>query len=97
VTSKFPAIRRDIAIIVDQNLSIEDIQKKIVNSANELLKNVQLFDIYQGKGIDIGQKSVALGLTFQHSSRTLADTEVNEQMQLIIKGLEKEFKAKLRE
>ena len=62
--SKFPAVRRDIAIVVADKVSAQQIQEKIINSANELLKNIQIFDIYQGKGIDLGQKSVALGLTF---------------------------------
>jgi phenylalanyl-tRNA synthetase beta chain len=95
--SKFPMIRRDIALLVDQKLPSLELEKKIFNSANELLKNVQIFDIYHGKGIDLGKKSVALGLVFQHPARTLTDNEVNDQVSKILIALEKEFGAKLRE
>lgn len=94
--SKFPAVRRDIALVLSQQVTAEHIQQKIIENSNELLKNVQIFDVYQGKGIDLGQKSVALGLTFQHPSRTLTDDEVNGLVQKITAVLNREFGAQLR-
>ena len=95
--SKFPFVRRDIALVIDEKISIQELKKKILNNSGELLKNIQLFDIYRGKGIDFGKKSVALGLTFQHPSRTLIDDEINDMMQRVIAVLKLEFNAKLRE
>ncbi len=95
--SKFPAVRRDVAFILPQEVAADAINEKIISISGELLQNVQLFDIYQGKGIDLGKKSMALGLTFQHPSRTLIDNEVNELVLKIITVLNNEFGAKLRE
>lgn len=95
--SKFPAIRRDLAIVVTTNVPAEEIRQKILELGEDLLKNVQIFDIYQGKSIEAGKKSIALSLTFQHISRTLVDGEINEFMQNIIKILHKEFNATLRD
>lgn len=95
--SKFPAVRRDLAIVVDQSLTAAAIKGKIVSITNDLLKDIQIFDVYQGKGVDLGKKSIALGLTFQHPSRTLVDTEVNKLMETIMAVLSETFHAKLRE
>lgn len=95
--SKFPSIRRDLAFIVPQEVAVAAIKEKIVSITNELLKNLQLFDIYHGQGIALGHKSVALGLTFQHPTRTLTDSEINEQIDKIVATLGQVFAAKLRE
>jgi phenylalanyl-tRNA synthetase beta chain len=95
--SKFPAIRRDIAIVLAAGIPVEKIVEKILDYAGELLKNVQIFDIYQGKGIDVEKKSIALGLTFQHISRTLVDAEVNDFMQNLLQLLHSEFNVTLRD
>lgn len=95
--SKFPAIRRDVALVVAADVPAEKIREKILDSGGELLKNVQIFDIYQGKGIEAGKKSIALSLIFQHVSRTLVDTEINDFMQKIIEMLHKVFNATLRD
>lgn len=95
--SKFPAVRRDLAFILPEDVSAGAVNKKITSIGGELLQNVQLFDIYQGKGIDLGKKSMALGLTFQHPSRTLIDSEVNKLVHKITTVLNSEFGAKLRE
>ncbi len=94
--SKFPEIRRDIAILIDQTIPAQAIRATIIEVAGELLQEVKLFDVYQGKGIPAGQKSVALGLTLQHSSRTLVDEEVTNLMQRIIVALKQRFTAELR-
>lgn len=95
--SKFPSVRRDLAFVMDERTTIQALKEKILSSSDELLKDIQLFDIYRGKGIDSGKKSVALGLTFQHPSRTLIDSEINDMVQNVIAVLEQEFGAKLRE
>lgn len=95
--SKFPAIKRDLALVVAQDVQAQRLKEKILKMGGDLLKNVQIFDIYQGKGIETGKKSIALSLTFQHLSRTLVDTEINESMQNIINALYKDFNATLRD
>lgn len=94
--SKYPSVRRDIAVIVDQDLPVQPMLDKISSCAGELLHKVQLFDIYQGEGIDFGKKSVAMGLTFQLSSRTLIDSEIDEIIDCVISTLNKHFNAVLR-
>lgn len=95
--SKFPSVRRDLSILVDESLAINKISDSIQNSAQELLKNLELFSVYQGEGIEIGKKSLTYGLTFQRSSSTLVDTEVDANMEDILAALENEFGATLRE
>lgn len=94
--SKYPAVRRDIAIVVDREVAAETLQQKIVESAGQLLIAAQIFDIYAGEGIESGKKSVALGLTFQDPSRTLIDDEINQVIDRVVAVLEHEFDAKLR-
>jgi phenylalanyl-tRNA synthetase beta chain len=94
--SKFPEIRRDIAILVDQSVPSDVIQDTIVEVGGELLKEVVVFDIYQGKGITPDRKSVALALTLQHSSRTLVDQEVTDLLERIVLRLKEQFSAELR-
>ena len=97
--SKFPGVRRDLALLVDESLPIRMILDKIYEIGRiegNLLNNLHIFDVYQGKGIEKGKKSIALGLTFQDPSRTLIDADIQTAIQSIIKVLEDEFKATLR-
>lgn len=94
--SRFPAIRRDLAIIVDLNVPALAIEQTITKTAGSLLNKVKIFDIYAGEGIELGKKSVALGLTFQEPSRTLIDDEVNYIIEQVIAELKRQFGAKLR-
>jgi len=94
--SKFPEIRRDVAIVVDQAIPVSLIQDTITYVANELLQSINVFDVYQGKGITEGRKSVALSLTLQHASRTLVDEEVTALMERVILALQEKFAAELR-
>lgn len=95
--SKFPVIRRDIAVVVDQSLPVERIVEVARRVAPEELQELKLFDLYMGKGIDSGRKSVALGLTLQSNSRTLTDTEVDAAIAKIVTALRGEFGATLRD
>lgn len=95
--SRFPEIRRDIAIIVDNAITSASLIAYVSKLADDLVQDVCIFDEYKGKGIQPGRKSIALGLILQHPSRTLVDDEVNTLMQSIMDGLKKDFAAELRE
>ncbi|GLX90691.1 phenylalanine--tRNA ligase beta subunit [Pseudomonas fragi] len=94
--SRFPEVRRDLALIADCNLAASDVLKVIRENAGEWLTDLRLFDVYQGKGIDPNRKSLAVGLTWQHPSRTLNDDEVNTTTQNILTSLEQRLNATLR-
>jgi phenylalanyl-tRNA synthetase beta chain len=94
--SKFPAIRRDLAFVVDKQISAQTISATISQKVGNLLVNLSIFDIYQGENIELNKKSVALALTLQHSSRTLNDNEVNRIVEDVIALLKDKLGAKLR-
>lgn len=94
--SKFPSVRRDLALVVDEKLNAEDIRQKIIQVASTLLIHISIFDLYQGAGIEPGKKSLAMGLTFQDTSRTLIDEEINTIIQKVVELLERDFNATLR-
>ncbi len=95
--SKFPEIRRDIAVIVDQTVLSDSLTTFVGDLAKEWLVKINIFDEYKGKGIALGRKSIAMGLILQHPSRTLIDSEVSDLMDGIIAGLAKDFGAELRD
>ena len=95
--SRFPEVRRDLAIVVDENVSVQSIQDCISEVASDLLQNIQVFDIYTGKGVDSGRKSVALGLILQDFSRTLTDQDVEAEVEKVVSTLKQKFAATLRE
>jgi len=94
--SKYPSIRRDLALVVDKNLNYTELESFIRTNAGEFLDQIVLFDVYQGENIEAGKKSLALGLTFQNPSRTLNDDEINMIINKCIKALEAQFNAELR-
>ncbi|MBB3102158.1 phenylalanine--tRNA ligase subunit beta [Azomonas macrocytogenes] len=94
--SRFPEMKRDLAILVEENLQADVILSMIKESAGEFLVNLKLFDVYQGKGIEPHRKSLAISLTWQHSSRTLSDEEVDAWIKNVLKSLEERFGATLR-
>ena len=94
--SKFPAIRRDIAIVVREDISVNIILNLINKVAGTLITDLKVFDLYHGENIEKNEKSVALGLTLQHPSRTLKDGEVNEIIEDVIAALHRQLNAKLR-
>ncbi|MFV8781683.1 phenylalanine--tRNA ligase subunit beta [Microbulbifer sp. SA54] len=94
--SKFPEVRRDLAILADAETPVGDLLKVAVEAAGEYLTDFNVFDVYQGKGIDFNRKSVAMGLTFQHPSRTLNDEEINAAVDAVVRELEQKYNASLR-
>ena len=94
--SRFPEVRRDLALLVDRDEPAENLLADIREQAGEWLTDLRLFDVYQGKGIDPLRKSLAVGLTWQHPSRTLNDDEVSTATQNILTSLEQRFNATLR-
>ncbi|MFO8212243.1 phenylalanine--tRNA ligase subunit beta, partial [Pseudomonas aeruginosa] len=94
--SRFPEVRRDLALVVNRDIPAESVLSTIREEAGEFLTDLRLFDVYQGKGIDPLGKSLAVGLTWQHPSRTLNDDEVNATTQKIVASLEQRFNATLR-
>ncbi|MGH1484670.1 MAG: phenylalanine--tRNA ligase subunit beta [Cellvibrionaceae bacterium] len=96
VLSRFPEVRRDIAVIVDQTVAVSELQSTVKKAAGDLLTKLKVFDVYVGKGIDSHRKSVALGLTYQHLSRTLTDDEVTAAQEQVVTVLKTAFDAELR-
>ncbi|SIS21713.1 phenylalanyl-tRNA synthetase beta subunit [Aquipseudomonas alcaligenes] len=94
--SRFPEVRRDLALLVDREQPAEAVLATIREAAGEWLTDLKLFDVYHGKGIDPHRKSLAVGLTWQHPSRTLNDDEVSTTTQNITTSLEERFNATLR-
>jgi phenylalanyl-tRNA synthetase beta chain len=94
--SKFPEIRRDIAVVVDKSVLAAGLMDDVRVAAGTYLTDLRLFDVYTGKGIDPKRKSLALGLTFRDQSRTLGDEDVNLAIGQVIDLLEKNYNAELR-
>ena len=95
--SKFPAIRRDVAVIVDDTISSDQLVKTAASAAPNLIRDVRIFDIYKGPGIEAGLKSVAIGLILQETSRTLTDDDADAAQAAAVQKLRDEFDAELRE
>ena len=94
--SKFPQVRRDIALVVDETVSLQSLQDIIRKNGGEQLLNSWLFDVYQGQGIAEGKKSLAIAMSFQHQERSLNDEEVQETVNVILEQLEQKLAAVLR-
>ena len=93
---KFPAVERDLAIIVDEEIESGSIEKIIQKSAKNILEQVKLFDVYRNEKMGENKKSLAYSLVFRSAEKTLTDEEISQNMSNIISGLEKQFKAELR-
>ena len=93
---RYPAIVRDLAVVVDSNLPVQAIESLICRQAGELLEDCRLFDVYQGAQVGSHQKSVAYTLTFRHGERTLKDQEVTQCYEAVVAALKEELQAVLR-
>ena len=94
--SRFPAVRRDIAVVVRQDISAQTILDVLAQGMDALCTNITLFDVYQGDGIDLEEKSLAIGLTLQSQENTLGEEEINAAAQTAIGLLEQHCGARLR-
>ncbi len=95
--SKFPAIRRDLAIVVDECVTLDELKESVNLSAKYLLRELHVFDVYRGKGVEDGRKSIALGLILQETSRTLTDTEADAVIAAVTSRVVSDLKATIRE
>lgn len=94
--SKFPAVKRDLALLLDKNILFDQIEKIAYKSERKLLKNVSLFDVYEGKNLPEGKKSYAVNFVLQDDEKTLNDKQIDAIMQKIQRSLENELGAQLR-
>ena len=94
---KFPAVMRDLAVVVDVEITAAALRAVIVEAGGEILETIRLFDVYQGPQVPAGKKSLAYNLVFRSSTRTLKEDDVQPIMQRIRKSLQEEFQAALRE
>ena len=95
--SKFPAIRRDLSLLVDEKVSADELIRAASAAAPALIRDVRLFDVYQGPGIEAGLKSVSIGLILQETSRTLTDGDADAVQAAAVQKLQQEFAAQLRD
>ena len=94
--NKFPAIERDIAIVVEDAVSAQMLETAIKKASNKTLSSIEVFDLYHGENLGANLKSIAFRLTFEDYTRTLETKEVDEQINHILEKLTKDFGAKLR-
>jgi phenylalanyl-tRNA synthetase beta chain len=95
--SKFPSVRRDIAVIVDEAVAVGHLLEAARQQVRSLLREVVVFDVYRGPGVEEGRKSVALGLVFQDESETLVDARVDAAVASVMETLFNRFAARLRD
>lgn len=94
--SKFPAVRRDLALLIDKSVQFADIEKIAYESERKFLKSVELFDVYEGKNLEAGKKSYAVCFILQDENSTLNDKQIDNIMSKLITNLQKKLDAKLR-
>jgi phenylalanyl-tRNA synthetase beta chain len=95
--SRFPRIRRDLAVVVDEPVTLDDLRRSVNLAAKGLLRELHVFDVYRGKGVEPGRKSIALGLILQETSRTLTDGEADAVIAAVIERVQGDWKAGIRE
>lgn len=95
--SKFPANRRDLALVVADNVPAGDIIEACKQAGGEKLTQVNLFDVYQGIGVASGHKSLAISLTIQDNEKTLEDDEINAVISAVLNEVKQRFNAELRD
>lgn len=95
--SKFPSIKKDIALVVDKEVEAAALAKVVKKACGSNLKDIEVFDVYEGKGIEDGKKSLAYSLTFSSQDKTLTDDEINPLLEKIIVTAGKEFGGVLRQ
>jgi phenylalanyl-tRNA synthetase beta chain len=94
--SRLPFVRRDLAVVVDEDLPVAELTKHVAEVLGKALKTCEVFDLYRGRGVDTGRKSVGIGLILQDASRTLTDKETDDMIQQVVRRLEHELGATIR-
>lgn len=94
--SKFPNVKKDVAFIVDKNITSKEIEMVIKKASGSALTNIEVFDVYTGENVGENEKSIAYSLTFNDTKRTLTEEEVMESFKRIIENVEKKCNARLR-
>jgi phenylalanyl-tRNA synthetase beta chain len=95
--SRFPSVRRDLALLVDESLGFAKLQEAVAQAAGPWLKELTVFDVYHGAGVEKGKKSIALGLNLQDTSRTLTDAEIDAAVARVVNHLAQRLDARLRD
>ena len=95
--SRFPQVRRDLAVVVDESVTLSTLAERVTLAASSLLRDLRIFDVYRGPGLELGRKSVAFGLIFQDISRTLTDDDVERLMASVATDLRENLNARIRE
>jgi phenylalanyl-tRNA synthetase beta chain len=95
--SRFPEVRRDLAVVVDESVTLSTLAERVTLAATSLLRDLRVFDVYRGPGLEKGRKSVAFGLIFQDISRTLTDEDVERLMASVVTDLRENLNARIRE
>ena len=95
--SRFPQVRRDLAVVIDEHVTLSSLAERVTLAASSLLRDLRVFDVYRGPGLEPGRKSVALGLIFQDISRTLTDDDVERLMVSVVADLRENLNARIRE
>ncbi|TXB65174.1 phenylalanine--tRNA ligase subunit beta [Vicingus serpentipes] len=94
--SKYPSVRRDLALLLDSAINYSQIEAIALKQEKKLLKNINLFDVYEGKNLELGKKSYAVSFVFQDENKTLTDNQIDATMNKLVSSFEKELGAKLR-
>ena len=94
--SRFPFVRRDLALLVPEKISFADVRRNVIDLSGDLLINLVLFDLYSGHNVEMGYKSLAIGLILQNVSCTLTDEVVDSLIGNVVQGLEQRLDAQLR-
>jgi phenylalanyl-tRNA synthetase beta chain len=95
--SRFPQVRRDLAVVLDESVTLSTLAERVTLAASSLLRELRVFDVYRGPGLEQGRKSIALGLIFQDISRTLTDDDVERLMASVVADLRENLNARIRE
>jgi phenylalanyl-tRNA synthetase beta chain len=94
--AKYPAVSRDLALLIDQNVEFAQIEEIARQTEKKLLKKVELFDVYEGKNLPAGKKSYAVNFILQDAEKTMGDKQIDAIMQKLIANLKKQLGAELR-
>ena len=94
--SRYPSVTRDLALVVKENVLAGDVIRTIKKFGKSLVKDVQIFDVYQGEFLEPGTKSIAISIVYQDDTKTLVDSVISETERNILDALFKEYKAELR-